>query len=155
MVIVDIGPEQWRANIERTSELFGALPESFADREAALAFGMAFGRGEAAASSFVDDRLRAEPDGSHTWLAARSALIETVTVQRARNYWGEWEAIGIPALLVRGGTSNELRPHVTEAMRRRNPTVSFVELEGVGHNIPLLAPDRLGESIVEFWRSLA
>lgn len=76
-----------------------------------------------------------------------------MTVQRARNYWSDWERIAVPTLLVRGGNSDEMRPHVVDQMRRRNRRVDFVEIEGVGHNIPMLAPQRPGTLIASLWAS--
>lgn len=154
VVVVDIGPEAWKANITHTRELFASMPESFPSRDAALELGRMSGRGEAWANRFIDWRLRAEADGTYTWLASTDALIETVTTQRARHYWREWEAIDRPALLVRGERSRELRPHVVDAMRRRNPNVRFVEIPDVGHNIPLGAPVELAVEISRFWNDL-
>lgn len=149
--VVDIGPEAWAANIARTTRLFGSLPERFADREAALELARASGRGEDWARRFVEWRLRAEADGTYTWLASPDGLVESVTVQRARNHWRDWERIRLPTLLVRGAHSTEVRPHIAQAMRRRNPGVRFVEIPDVGHNIPLGAPGPLGASIRTFW----
>ena len=39
-------------------------------------------------------------------------------------------------------------------MRRRNPRVEVAELDGVGHNVPLLAPQRLAVEIRAFWSRL-
>lgn len=155
VVIVDIGPEAWQGNISATTRLLEARPERFADREEALSVArfIVGDRGEDAARTMVDDRLRRMEDGSYTWLSPRDALVESVTVQRSQNYWHDWDRITVPALLVRGGQSDELRPHVVERMRRRNPAVGFVEIEGVGHNIPMLAPQALGQVISSFWRS--
>ena len=149
--IVDIGPEAWAANIAATSRIFDSLPEVFAHREAALALGRAGRGGEQWAQRFVDWRLAEQPDGTYTWLASKDGLIETVTTQRARNYWHDWERVATRALLVRGGTSNELRQHIVDAMRRRNPSVGFVEIPDVGHNVPLLAPDQLAAELTQFW----
>ncbi len=148
--IVDIGPEAWAANIIATTGALSSLPRRFADRDAALVPGRASGRGERWAERFVDRRMRAEPDGTFTWLASIDGLIESVTTQRARNHWRDWERIDVPALLVRGGASNELRPRIAQEMLRRNPRVAFVELDDVGHNIPLLAPDRLAAELTRF-----
>lgn len=159
VVVVDIGPEAWQRNISATTALLAARPERFSDLEEALSVarfivgerGYDPVGGDDAARMFVEERLRREKDGAYTWLAPRDALIESVTVQRSRNYWRDWEGISIPTLLVRGGNSDELRPHVVQAMRRRNPAVDFVEIDGVGHNVPLLAPERLAEEVGRFW----
>lgn len=152
VTIVDIGPEAWTANIAGTSRLFASLPERFASREEALDLARAAGQGEDWAERFVDWRLRAEDDGSYVWLASSDGLIDTVKTQRARNYWRDWDRIAIPALFVRGGATKEVRPRIAAEMRRRNPDVGYVEIADVGHNIPLLAPDRLASELERFWR---
>lgn len=165
VAIVDIGPEQWRANWQSSVAAFDRMPATYPDVEAAL--GGARSRGaESADAALLErpndatlrtialSRLRTLPDGSVTWLADREALKKTVIAHRSRNYWRDWERLAVPALLVRGGTSGELRPEVSERMRRRNPRVAFRELENVGHNIPLLAPGRLAVTLSEFWQSI-
>ncbi len=149
--IVDIGPESWRANINATVTMFASLPERFATRDEALEFGRISNRGEEWAQRFVDWRLHKESDGTYTFLASRDALIACVSAQRARNYWSDWERINVPALLVRGATSNEVRPAIADAMRQRNPSVQFVEIPETGHNIPLLAPNELAHHLAHFW----
>jgi pimeloyl-ACP methyl ester carboxylesterase len=74
-----------------------------------------------------------------------------VRSHRSRNFWHEWESIGVPALFVRGGTSYEVRPRIAQEMRWRNPKVEFAELEGVSHNVPLIAPERLARTLCQFW----
>jgi len=96
-------------------------------------------------------RLRKGPRGDYTWLAEKEALIETVRQHRSRSYWSEWEALRIPALLVRGERSNELRPAIAAQMRQRNPSVQFREIADTGHNIPLLAPAALAAILHELW----
>ncbi|HNH37472.1 MAG TPA: alpha/beta hydrolase, partial [Microthrixaceae bacterium] len=87
-------------------------------------------------------------------LASADGLVETVSAHRRRNYWTEWDALAVPTLLVRGGTSGELRPRTLEQMRHRNPRVEVAELDSVGHNVPLLAPQRLAAEIRAFWSRL-
>jgi pimeloyl-ACP methyl ester carboxylesterase len=152
--IVDIGPEAWQANINESVAAFARMPDEFRSLEAALEYGSRGRRGSLAAERFFLPRLRRTPGGRYRWLASREALVETVTLHRARNYWAEWEAIDIPALLVRGGKSNELRPHIAEQMRARNGNVRFVEIPDVGHNIPLIAPERLAAELTAFWTTV-
>lgn len=149
--IVDIGPEAWSTNVTNTARSFRALPERFVDRAEALEFGRLSNRGDQWAERFVAWRLRPHDDGSYTWLADHDRLIESVATQRARNYWHDWERIATPALLIRGGTSREVRPRIAAEMRRRNPRVGFVEIADVGHNVPLLAPRRLADELAGFW----
>lgn len=151
VVIVDIGPEAWKANIAHTTKLFASMPESFASRDEAMAVGRMAGRGDEWATRFIDWRLHAEADGTYTWLGSQEAMIETVTVQRARGYWPDWVDVVVPSIVVRGALSKELRPATFEAMQRRNPFVHSTEIPDVGHNIPLEAPVDLARAIVEFW----
>ena len=77
-----------------------------------------------------------------------------VRTQRSRNYWREWESVAMPLLLVRGGDSDELRPRVAGEMRRRNPAAEYLELAGVGHNMPLLDPAGLAAALSAFWNGV-
>lgn len=162
--MVDIGPEAWRENWRSTVAAFERMPASYPDVETALGGGRRRGgeSADAALAARPDDatlraialaRLETLPGGEVAWRADREALKQTVTVQRSRDYWRDWERIAIPAQLIRGGASNELRPRIAAEMRRRNPAVRYEEFEGIGHNIPLLAPARLAATLELFWRS--
>jgi pimeloyl-ACP methyl ester carboxylesterase len=160
VAIIDIGPEAWKANHEQTVAAIGRMPSSFADMDAALGGGRNRG-GESLDAALAGDALRAvaearlctNADGTVSFLADPSALKQTVVSHRSRNFWAQWKRVGIPALLIRGGASTEVRPQIAERMRTTNPRVRFVQIEGVGHNIPVLAPTRLAHELDEFWRS--
>jgi 2-(acetamidomethylene)succinate hydrolase len=165
VTVVDIGPEQWKANWQQTVAGLDRLPASYPDAESAIG-----NAARARAGASVDAapgrpgaetlrgialaRLQTNPDGSVSWLADREALKKTVVSHRSRSYWREWERIGVPALFIRGGDSNEVRPRVAAEMRRRNARVCYEEFPGVGHNIPLLAPARLADSLRAFWATV-
>lgn len=153
VTIVDIGPEVWAANIESTTRMLAARPERFADRTEALAVaGLIVDRlGIGNADGYVRERMLEQADGSYRWRSPAEALIESVTMQRSRNHWRDWDRLGAPALFVRGGTTNEVRPHIAAEMRRRNPAVRHHELPGIGHNVPLLAPAELAALLRDFW----
>jgi 2-(acetamidomethylene)succinate hydrolase len=162
VAIVDIGPEEWKANWQQSVAAFDRMPASWPDPETAIG-----NAGRARPGSSLDSalsseslravalaRLRTLPDGCVEWLADREALKKTVVSHRSRNYWRDWEALGADALFIRGGDSNEVRAEVAAKMRTRNPRVRYAEFEGVGHNIPLLAPSRLAAELRGFWESL-
>jgi len=157
VAIVDIGPEAWRTNWVETQEALDQLPTRYPDIETAIGTA-ARPRGPGSATSeelmeVARARFAVAEDGSASWLADRAALKQAVELHRSRNYWRDWERIEIPALLIRGERSRELRRRVAEAMRRRNPRVQYEELPGVGHNIPLLAPGALAALLSGFWQS--
>ncbi|MEP7214788.1 MAG: alpha/beta hydrolase [Anaerolineaceae bacterium] len=154
VAILDIGPEQWQANIDGSVAAFDRMPRQFASRAEALAFASRGRMGFVANEAMFFRRLRALPDGSYEWLADPEALKATVRSHRARHYWRDWADVRVPALFVRGGESTEVRPRIALKMRAANPTIRYEEFEGVAHNIPLLAPDRLAATLRVFWRSV-
>lgn len=159
VAIIDIGPEAWRANYEQTVQALDRMPASYPNLAAALG-GAARTRGAESAdaalnagqlTTIAEARLQTLPDGTVKWLADREALKQTVVAHRSRDYWPEWKRIRVPALFVRGGKSTEVRLRIAEKMRATNPGVRFVQFDGVGHNVPLLAPDLLAAALLQFW----
>jgi pimeloyl-ACP methyl ester carboxylesterase len=155
VAIVDIGPEASKANIESTVRGIGSRPERFGAREDALAVAFRNRTPTERDMAVFLARLKEGPDGSLTWRASVEALVQCVTSQRARAYWREWRSIAIPALYIRGEASNEVSPTIAARMRATNPGVVFETYESVGHNIPLLAPERLAGSLERFWTAAA
>jgi 2-(acetamidomethylene)succinate hydrolase len=168
VAIIDIGPEAWRENYKQTVKGLDRLPLSYPDMETALNRGRARGGESIDAAStaatseapapealraIAEARMETLPDGTVRWLASREALKQSVVSHRSRDFWTEWSRVQEPALFVRGGDSTEVRQAISDRMRATNPGVRFVQLEGVGHNIPLLAPGRLAHVLNEFWQS--
>ena len=162
VAIIDIGPEVWTANYEQTVQALDRMPASYPNLTAAVG-GAARTRGAESAdaalnagrlTAIAEARLQTLPDGTVTWLADREALKQTVVAHRSRGYWPEWKRIRVPALFVLGGTSTEVRARVSDKMCATNPGVRFVQFEGVGHNVPLLAPGLLADTLLEFWSTI-
>jgi pimeloyl-ACP methyl ester carboxylesterase len=159
--VIDIGPEAWRANWQASVAGIRRIPASFPDLATALATASrarsADSLDAALNSTTLGDiaaaRFAHNPDGTVSFLASRSALEQSVVAHRSHDYWAEWRRIGLPLLLVRGGASAELRPRIATRMRETNPRAHFVELAGVPHNIPLIAPTALARTLVAFWSS--
>ena len=153
VAVVDIGPEAWEENWRETVAGIERMPESFT-REESLTF---FTRNRPTPSERLAlylVRLREGADGRLSWRGSPEAWKTTVVSHRSRDFWADWEALSLPALLIRGGSSNELRPEVATEMRTRNPGVAYLELPGIGHNVPLLAPEQLAEALAAFWSSV-
>ncbi len=150
VAIIDIGPEAWKTNWRETAAAIDRMPASFTRDEAVAYFTRSRPTPAERVAGYLE-RLRETESGRLTWRGNPEAFKRTVVSHRSRNFWREWEGLGVPAMLVRGGDSNELRPRVAAEMRRRNPSVRFRELDGVGHNVPLLAPAALARELREFW----
>jgi pimeloyl-ACP methyl ester carboxylesterase len=96
-------------------------------------------------------RVRRGEDGRYTWRGSPEAWKQAVRSHRGRDFWADWDRLRPPALLVRGGTSPELRERVARQMLVRNDGVEYEEFEGIGHNIPLLAPETLVKRLETLW----
>lgn len=153
--IVDIGPEASRKNINDTVRGLAGRPERFANRDEALGFAFRSRRPTPADEAIFLARLAVQPDGSYTWRSPAEVLAQCVTKQRGRGYWAEWRSIKGPAMFVHGGTSAEVSVGIADGMCTSNPGVRFERLAGVGHNIPLIAPEALAALLEDFWRSVA
>ncbi|MGE0598962.1 MAG: alpha/beta fold hydrolase [Dehalococcoidia bacterium] len=152
-VIVDIGPDKWQENIESTRRGVESRPEKFASADDLFAFAFRNRTPTDLDKQILLARMEPHRDGTLTWRASQEALIACVTAQRSRNYWADWRRISMPALFIHGGASNEVPLRIAEKMRAANPGVGFERFEGVGHNIPLIAPDRLAMSLERHWQS--
>ncbi|MGD9934857.1 MAG: alpha/beta fold hydrolase [Dehalococcoidia bacterium] len=150
VAIVDIGPDSWKKNWVDSVDAFARMRPTMAAED--IARTVERRKLDANNEAAFRARFEEQPDGSFRALGSIEAMSRMVQIQRSANYWANWEAIRPPALLVRGGDSDELRPHVFAQMQRRNTAVKVVEFEGTGHNVPLLAPGRLAQTLVRFWR---
>jgi pimeloyl-ACP methyl ester carboxylesterase len=56
--------------------------------------------------------------------------------------WDAWDALDLPVLVLRGEHSDLLLPDVAEAMRRRGPRATVVEIAGCGHAPALNVPEQ-------------
>lgn len=154
VAVVDIGPEASKANIEATVAGIGSRPEEFESEAEAISFAFRNRAPTPEAIALFLARLETAEGGRLRWRAPREALEQTVRSHRSRGYWHEWRRIEVPAVFIHGGASNEVSVAIADRMRAENPRVRFERYESVGHNIPLIAPERLARSLERFWESL-
>jgi pimeloyl-ACP methyl ester carboxylesterase len=146
LVVIDIPPSSALA-----PESVAAIPWRYRDTEAAIE---TMGRLAPNAPRHVLERdallsTTADELGFRRKLDPR--LLERY-VFRAEDHWATWDANKRPKLLVRGQNSPVLSSDAAAMMTRRAPSVSFVEIAGTGHMIPLEQPDRLARVVGEFLR---
>jgi 2-(acetamidomethylene)succinate hydrolase len=153
VAIVDIGPEAWRQNWRDTVASIDRMPASFT-RDEAITFFTRNRPTPPERQALYLGRLREGRRGRFTWRGSPEAWKATVVSHRGRDFWADWEHLRLPAVLIRGGDSNELRPRIAAEMRSRNGRVAYHEIAGVGHNIPLLAPGQLAAVLTAFWASV-
>jgi pimeloyl-ACP methyl ester carboxylesterase len=151
VAVIDIGPEASAANIRDTVRGLSARPERFESRKEALAFAFRNRAPTPTEERIFLARLESGPEGALTWRSPVAALSAIVTKQRSRDYWRDWRRLRIPTLYVHGGASNEVSRRIYARMQAANQTATFEEYEGVGHNIPLIAPERLARTLERHW----
>jgi 2-(acetamidomethylene)succinate hydrolase len=151
VAVIDIGPEASKANIETTVAGIASRPEEFETEAEAIAFAFRNRTPTTEAVALFLARLEPTGNGRLRWRAPREALEQTVRSHRSRGYWREWRSIELPAVFIHGGTSNEVSLAIADRMCAENRKVRFERYESVGHNIPLIAPERLAESLDRFW----
>lgn len=148
--IVDIGVEASASNIRETVHGLSSMPPSFASEAEAFAFAFRNREPDDDARAVFRARLK-DAHGKLVWRGSVEAMIEAVRQHRRRNYWAEWRHLSLPALLIRGGRSNELSAEVADRMRVANPNVVFELFDGIPHNVPLIAAERLAGRLEQFW----
>lgn len=151
VTVIDIGPEASRANITATVAALTSRPSRFANRDEALAFAFRHRAPTDLDRHIFLARLEQHAGGSLTWRSEAADLAACVASQRARSYWREWRRIRVPALFIHGERSTEVPTAIADKMVRENPGVAFERFSGVGHNIPLLAPSQLAQSLERHW----
>ncbi|HZQ36134.1 MAG TPA: alpha/beta fold hydrolase [Dehalococcoidia bacterium] len=68
---------------------------------------------------------------------------------RRLDLWPLWEALSVPATIVRGALSDVLTAEAAAEMLRRQPCARLLTLRGVGHQIPSQRPWALARAIAE------
>jgi pimeloyl-ACP methyl ester carboxylesterase len=155
VAIVDIGPDKWQENIDSTVSGVERRQECFANQDEFFGFAFRNRTPTDLDKEIMLARMQRHEDGSLTWHASKQALVECVSAQRSRNYWADWRRISMPSLFIHGGASNEVPTRIAEKMRDENTSVAFERFEGIGHNIPLIAPEHLATSLERHWRSVS
>ena len=146
LVVIDIPPSSALA-----PEAVAAIPWRYHDTEAAIetmgrlapnASRQVLERDALVSTTFDELGLRRKLD---------PRLLERY-VFRAEDHWTAWDANKRPTLLIRGQHSPVLSPDAAATMTRRAPSVSFVEITGTGHMIPMEQPGHLAHVVGEFLR---
>lgn len=162
LVLVDVGPETMREGTDRARRLTLTRPESFADREEALAYLRTTSPGYT--DEVYADRLEHGLRDDHGRLAWRSSSAALAQIMAARSpadeLWEKLRATRCPLLIVRGTRSNVLAAGTAERMKRERALAQpgtrtdLIELDS-GHNVALERPHELAEAVVQLARSVS
>lgn len=140
LTIEDMGPEGDPKIINYYQRMFDAIPTPFSSRQQVQDFfvndfGKAFNPSESlqVLSLFLNSNIEEKPDGKFDWKFSKNAMLESVRLGNARDYWGELENFKMPVLLFRGETSHLLKLDTFKKMLEVNPNVQGVQILGAGH----------------------
>lgn len=153
LVLNDIGPTLDPVALARIGDYIGQ-DVRFPSFEAGAAFvrdvSTAFGpHSDAQWHKLARDVLVQEQDGRwvrHYDLGLAKPFAAMTTERAAQDeaaLWAAYDAIRCPTLLVRGAQSDLLSRATAEAMTRRGPHPTLVEIPGVGHAPTFLQPEQI------------
>ena len=145
IILVDIGPESSQAS--RQAPPRAPTPMEFSSLDEAVAFariGNPFATEERIRKDLTE-KLRTRDDGKLTW-KADAALFNTplrdgTDSDLIARYWRSIETITCPILEVRGLGSILVSDEILERMRKLNPRITIVDIEGAGHNVSMDKPE--------------
>jgi pimeloyl-ACP methyl ester carboxylesterase len=149
LVLNDAGPVVTRASLERIATYVGVAPV-FPDIAAAekyvRAINAAFGPHSDAEWRFLTEVVvRRNADGTRRmhYDPKLGEPFKAKLPDKDLEFWPQWDAIGCPALVLRGAQSDLLTPETCAQMKRRGPKAKVVEIAGVGHAPTLMHADQI------------
>ena len=138
-------------------KMFDAIPTPFDSRQQvqdffANDFGKVFNPSESlqVLSLFLNSNIEEKPDGKFDWKFSKDAMLESVRLGNARNYWSELENFKMPILLVRGETSHLLKLDTFKKMLEVNSQIKGVQIAGAGHWIHYEKYEEFTKNLREF-----
>ncbi len=153
LILNDIGPALNPAALKRIGDYIGE-PVNFATFEEGVAYiksiSATFGpHTDDEWKKLASDVLRRDKDGR--WIrhydlglaVPFKAATPESTRQAEAMLWHAYDAIKCPTLLVRGEHSDLLTREVAQAMTRRGPRATLVEIAGVGHAPTFMHADQI------------
>ncbi|MBF8267448.1 MAG: hydrolase-1 protein [Dehalococcoidia bacterium] len=145
IILVDIGPERDAAPTQQqSSQSRTPQPLEFENFQDAVTWSRQSNPRptDARIRKDASDKLRQREDGKWVWKAdpAIPPLSDANDPELIARYWRSLEAITCPILEVRGGESAMVSDRILERMKRVNPRISAVVVEGAAHLVTVDRP---------------
>lgn len=157
MVIEDAGPGAFEDSdgARRIVQELRSTPTAFVDWQAASDFMRQLRPTvtEEARQQRLRSMLKSLPDGSCTWRYDHAGIARTrlnPDPARVVDLRPHVQAIACPTLVVRGGRSDYLQPHMAEAMCQANPQLRWTQIPDAGHYIHDDQPALFERAVVAF-----
>lgn len=134
LVVVDVTPGTDHAKAEPIISFISG-PESFASFDEILDRTVKFNPTRTVSSlrRGVIHNARENADGTWTW--KWDPVRETKGVPDFTSLWDDVDAVKVPFLFVRGGTSGVVGDEDVDELRRRQPDVRVEVVDGAGHSV--------------------
>lgn len=150
LIVVEATPTREGPEVaEQIADYFDSWPLPFPSHDAAVTF---FGGDSLRARAWARN-LVAQPDGLRPAFDT-GVLVAAIEQALARDYWGEWRALSVPTLLVRG-EEGELSPSEAAAMVAAVPSTQLVSIPGAGHDVHLDEPEAWRAAVESFLARLS
>lgn len=157
MVIEDAGPGAFEDSdgARRIVQELRTTPTEFGDWQAASDFMRQLRPTvtEEARQQRLRSMLKPLPDGRYTWRYDHAGIARTrlnPDPARVVDLRPHVQAIACPTLVVRGGRSDYLQPHMAEAMCQANPLLRWTQIADAGHYIHDDQPALFERAVVAF-----
>jgi pimeloyl-ACP methyl ester carboxylesterase len=149
LVVVDVTPGTDHAKAEPIIAFISG-PETFASFDEILDRTVQFNptRSVSSLRRGIAHNAKENPDGSWTWRWDPNH--GTDEMPRFDELWSKADAVKVPVMLVRGGTSGVVGDEDVEELRRRVPGVRVEVVEGAGHSVQGDKPVELAELLNDF-----
>lgn len=157
MVIEDAGPGAFEDSdgARRIVQELRTTPTEFADWQAASDFMRQLRPTvtEEARQQRLRSMLKPMSDGRYTWRYDHAGIARTrlnPDPARVVDLRPHVQAIACPTLVVRGGRSDYLQPHMAQAMCQANPLLRWTQIPDAGHYIHDDQPALFERTVVDF-----
>lgn len=98
--------------------------------------------------TFINSTLVPTPQGKVTLRYTKDW--EAQVYATVANPWPYLKTVNIPTLILRGENTDVIVPKVWKKMKATNTNVEFLQVENTGHLLPLEAPERVANIVIDF-----
>jgi len=153
LTIVDIGPTSDWQSMSSILEKLDFVPVPFASRSEARHF-LENQFLEKYPSKMLMEFFYSnlvEQNGQYDWTFSKHLIRQTLELARYKDYWGEFKALQLPTLLIRGQLSTDLSAEDYKKVLASNPKIQGQEVRGAGHWVHAEKPRETIKIIEDFF----
>lgn len=160
LIIEDAGPGAFEdsAGATRIKKEMATTPSGFASWHAATEYMRALRPSvtESARQQRLNHMLKSTADGGYMWRYDHAGISQSrlnPDPQRVVDLVPAVTAVQCKTLVLRGGRSDYLQPHMTDRMQALNPRITVLEIPDAGHYIHDDQPVLFARAVTDFLRA--